>query len=106
MIVRCLAAVVIAGANAQASEQNTIETMPNWEGWRANSIVLNGEWEACAGPLNDDYAAMFSRERRWQSVTVPARKWPTDELNDAPAVWARRTVVLPDNLAGYEGVLR
>jgi len=68
-------------------------------------VFLNGEWEACAGPLNDDYTAMISRERTWQPVTVPARKWPTDELNQAAAVWARRTMVLPDHLAGYDGVL-
>jgi len=109
MIVRCLGvvvlAVVIAGANAQAREGNTIETVANWEGWRTKSIVLDGAWEACAGPLNDDYAAMLSGERMWQSVAVPSRQWPTDGLNDAPAVWARRTVVLPDNFAGYEGVL-
>ncbi len=68
-------------------------------------VSLNGEWEACAGHLNDDYTTMISRERTWQPVTVPARKWPTDELNKAAAVWARRTVVFPDHLAGYEGVL-
>jgi len=50
-------------------------------------VSLNGQWAACGGPRNDDYTAIITGERAWQTVTVPARKWPTDELNEAPAVW-------------------
>jgi hypothetical protein len=71
----------------------------------ARTVDLNGEWDACEARQNDDYAAINSRARSWQPVTVPARNWPTDNLNQAPAVWARRNVVVPDNLAGHEGVL-
>lgn len=106
----CLLAIVCAGviaaASGAASASNTSKTLHDWEGRHANSILLNSEWQACADLLSDDYPAMISSGRTWQTVTVPARKWPTDALNEAAAVWVQRTVVIPNHLAGYEGVLR
>ena len=48
-------------------------------------VSRNGEWQACAGPLNSDCAAMISRKRSWRPVIVLTRQWSTKDLNDPAA---------------------
>ncbi len=80
-----------------------------YEGSRANSILLNGAWEFARGE-GDEGAATAAGERkiRWQQVTLPGpfmRENP-QAANQTKFVWARRTFNVTPTQAEGLAVLR
>ena len=67
-------------------------------------VSLDGPWRIrAAGATEALDAALAAAD--WAPAVLPLRRWPTDALNDAPGVWARRTVTLTPEQARRNGAL-
>jgi len=80
-----------------------------YEGSRANSILLNGDWEFARGN-GDEGAESAARAQRlpWQPVTLPGpfMQWNQQAANQTKFVWARRNFNMTPTQAEGLAVLR
>ncbi len=80
-----------------------------YEGARANSILLNGPWEFARGDGSEGAeTAPGQRQLQWQPVTLPGpfMKWSQDAANQTRFVWARRSFNVTPAQAEGLAVLR
>jgi hypothetical protein len=57
--------MVTAAAIATANVPDARRTLPEWEGWRAKSVLLNGAWEFSPGDGGDRaYVLYFTHSGR------------------------------------------
>ena len=110
---RCLSAVVcvavIAAVCGAASASNTLKSSPDWEGRRANSILLNGDWEFSTGDGDEHAETQDAAGRlKWQTVHLPGEfmPWNQEVANNTRFVWTRRTFTVSAAQAECLAVLR
>ncbi|MBP7937465.1 MAG: hypothetical protein KA354_22710 [Phycisphaerae bacterium] len=80
-----------------------------YEGQRANSVLLNGQWEFAKGKGDEDAQAATGRQRLdWQPVTLPGpfMKYSQEAANDTKIVWARRGFTVSATQANALAILR
>ena len=80
-----------------------------YEGSRANSILLNGPWEFARGDGNEGAeSASAQRQIQWQQVKLPGpfMAWSKDAANNTEVIWARRNFNLTAAQAQSLAVLR
>ena len=80
-----------------------------YEGARANSVLLNGQWEFAKG-AGDEQAETAAGQQRldWQPVTLPGpfMKWNQQAATQIKFVWARRNFDVTPTQATSLAVLR
>ena len=80
-----------------------------YEGPRANSVSLNGQWEFARG-TGDEQAEVAAGQQRlnWQPVVLPGpfMKWSQEAANQTKFVWARRSFNVTPTQANGLAVLR
>ena len=80
-----------------------------YEGQRANSVLLNGQWEFAKGS-GDERAetAPGQQKLNWQPVTLPGpfMKWNQEAANQTKCAWARRSFTVAPEQAEGLAVLR
>ena len=110
---RCLSTIVCVAAMAAvtraADAPNTLKTSSDWEGRRANSILLNGDWEFSPGDGSEQAETSEGASRlRWKAVTLPGS---VVEYRDPAAAgirfaWVRRSFSVSAAQAERLAVLR
>ncbi len=80
-----------------------------YEGSRANSVLLNGAWEFASGDGGDAAeTAAGAQKLSWRQVTLPGpfMAWNQEVANQTKFVWARRSFTVTPSQAGGLAVLR
>jgi len=80
-----------------------------YEGPRANSVLLNGQWEFATGTGDEGADAAAGQARlSWQPVALPGpfMKWNQEAANQTKFVWARRGFKVTPTQAKGLAVLR
>ena len=101
--------ILIVVATATAETPNAIGTHRMWEGWRANSVSLNGEWEFSPGDGNERAETSEGTSRlHWKTVTLPGpfMPWSQEAANETKVIWARRSFRVTATQAQGMAVLR
>jgi hypothetical protein len=111
--VRCflaaVCAVVIAAIGGAASASSTLRSSPDWEGWRTNSVLLNGDWEFSVGDGTERAESPDGANRlHWQAVVLPGpfMSWSQKAATQTKVVWARRSFKVTPVQAESMAVLR
>jgi hypothetical protein len=103
----CMAAVMAGSGTAGAS--NTSKSLPDWEGRRANSILLNGDWGFSVGDGGERAESPDGAQRlHWQAVRLPGpfMPWSQKAANETKVIWARRSFRVTPAQAEGLAVLR
>jgi hypothetical protein len=106
-IYACLLATAFAIGTASASD--SLKTLPDWEGRRANSVLLNGDWEFSTGDGGERAESPDGANRlHWQTVKLPGpfMPWSQEAANQTKFVWARRSFKVTATQAEGMAVLR
>jgi hypothetical protein len=80
-----------------------------YEGSRANSVLLNGAWEFVCGNGDEDAETVAGqRGLTWQEVTLPGpfMRWNKEAANQIKFIWARRSFRVSEAQARGLAVLR
>jgi hypothetical protein len=83
-----------------------------YEGSRANSVLLNGAWEFALGDgAESAESGPGQRELRWRQVTLPGpfmtfKAWNQEPANQTKFLWARRNFTVTPTHAESLAVLR
>ena len=99
-------AVVTASATWGANASNTL---PESEGYRVNSVLLNGPWEFSVGDGGERAeTADGASQLHWQAVTLPGpfMAWSQKAAHETKFVWARRSFNVTPAQAEGMAVLR
>jgi len=86
--------ILIVVATAAAEAPNAAGTHRMGEGWRTNSVSLNGEWEFSPGDGSERAETPEGASRlRWKTVTLPGpfMPWSQEAANETKVIWARRS---------------
>ena len=98
-------AIVGRAANASIAPTRSMD----WEGRRANSVLLNGEWEFAPGDGNERAErAENANSLSWTVVTLPGSvvKYADPAAASMRFAWVRRTFTVSAEQAGGLAVLR
>lgn len=80
-----------------------------YEGRRANSVLLNGEWEFALGE-GDEQAEMLEGQKKldWKQATLPGpfMQWSEGAATNIKFAWAKRTFHVSESQAKSLAVLR
>jgi len=85
------------------------QTAHGLEGRRADSILLNGQWEFALGSGDEQVHASQDRaELDWRPVSLPGRfvQWNQEAATSIKFVWVRKTFKVPESLVSRLAVLR
>jgi hypothetical protein len=107
LAVACVAVMAAAGGTADAP--NNSRTPAAWEGWRANLILLDGDWEFSAGDGSERAESPASANRlHWQPATLPGpfMPWSQEAAHETKVIWARRSFKVTAAQARGLAVLR
>jgi hypothetical protein len=100
-------AVTTASGTVRASD--ALSNSLDWEGRRANSVLLNGDWEFSVGDGSERAESPEGANRlSWQAVTLPGpfMSWSREAANETKVIWTRRSFTLTPAQAGGLAVLR
>ncbi|MCL5279293.1 MAG: hypothetical protein M1376_05245 [Planctomycetes bacterium] len=104
-----MAVVVTTVAAAPRVAANTARTFADWEGRRANFVLLNGAWEFSPGDGSEQAESPDGARRlRWRAVTLPGPflPWSQEAANRTKVIWARRSFQVTGAQAQGLAVLR
>jgi len=99
---------MIAALSGAVGASNTPGSLPDWEGRRANSILLNGDWEFSPGDGGERAETSEGASRlRWQVVALPGSvvKYSDPAAAQIRFGWVRRTFTISAAQAGGLAVL-
>ena len=101
--------VLTAATAATADATSAPKTLPEWEGWRASSVPLNGAWEFSPGDGGEHAETPEGASRlRWKTVTLPGSvmKYSDPAAAGIRFAWVRRNFTVSAAQAGGIAVLR
>lgn len=83
-------------------------TAQAYEGQRANSVLLSGQWEYAPGEGDEAAQAAGQRDLHWRRVTLPGpfMRYSQEAVNETKIVWARRGFTVTATQADALAILR
>jgi len=109
MVCTYILAAVCAASGETVGASNALKGSPDWEGRRANSVLLNGEWEFAPGDGSERAESPDGANRlHWQVVILPGpfMPWSQEAANHTKFMWARRSFKVTAAQAQGLAVLR
>lgn len=107
-VIRMSVWVIVCGLTAVVVPA-IASTDRDWEGRRANSILLNGDWEFCVGDGSEQAETPDGANRlSWKTVTLPGpfMRYSQGAANETKVIWARRNFKVTPSQTGGLAVLR
>ncbi len=103
------ACTVVATSSAAVGASSGLKDSLDWEGRRADSVLLNGDWEFSTGDGSERAESLDGAGRlHWKAVTLPGPFMPYSQeaANQTKVVWARRSFAVTADQVGGLAVLR